>query len=228
MGCQNISWVTLDEYIRRKSILIIDVRSESEFKQRHIKYAVNIEYDEMEEIIDNLIRQNNQYQKRRSFRNYKRNINNAANENINDRYVTEDTQIKKDKKENIIRKNININNRYVNNSKRENLKQDSQQENNIKSQNKSYMNQNNRQYVNNKNMYNRTEKTSDMQNNNNVQQEVKLIIKGKEIEKNKIIVIYCDRGAHSFYICSKLAELGYNVKSLAGGINSYRGRYLIT
>ena len=58
MSCQNISWVTLDEYIRRKSILIVDVRSESEFKEKHIKYAVNITYDEMEEIIDNLIKQN--------------------------------------------------------------------------------------------------------------------------------------------------------------------------
>ena len=51
MSCQNISWVTLDEYIRRKSILIVDVRSESEFKEKHIKYAVNITYDEMEETL---------------------------------------------------------------------------------------------------------------------------------------------------------------------------------
>ena len=55
MSCQNISWVTLDEYIRRKSILIVDVRSESEFKEKHIKYAVNITYDEMEEIINETI-----------------------------------------------------------------------------------------------------------------------------------------------------------------------------
>ena len=30
------------------------------------------------------------------------------------------------------------------------------------------------------------------------------------------------------YFARILAELGYNVKSLAGGINNYRGRFLIT
>ena len=80
---------------------------------------------------------------------------------------------------------------------------------------------------NNNKIYNQMGK--DINDNNNVEDNnIKLVIKGKEIEKNKIVIIYCDRGAHSFYICSKLAELGYNVKSLAGGINNYRGRFLIT
>ncbi len=155
MGCQNISWVTLDEYIRRKSILILDIRSESDFKEKHIKYAVNIEYDEMEKIINNLIKQNQMNVKHIGFRN-RNSIKNMKFEN------------------------------------------------------------------------NKIDDISKIQNNDMKVKNIKLIIKGKEIEKNKIIVIYCDRGAHSFYICSKLAELGYNVKSLAGGINGYKGRYLIT
>ena len=82
MSCQNISWVTLDEYIRRKSIFIVDVRSESEFKEKHIKYAVNITYDEMEEIIDNLIKQKRQYEKNIVGRN-------RRNSNFNGRYSNE-------------------------------------------------------------------------------------------------------------------------------------------
>ena len=52
MRCENINWVMLDEYIERKNILIIDVRQENEFKEGHIKYAVNIPYDKLNEIID--------------------------------------------------------------------------------------------------------------------------------------------------------------------------------
>ena len=78
MSCQNISWVTLDEYIRRKSILIVDVRSESEFKEKHIKYAVNITYDEMEEIIDNFIKQKRQYEKKKNCK-YAACISNGSN-----------------------------------------------------------------------------------------------------------------------------------------------------
>ena len=52
MRCENINWVMLDEYIERKNILIIDVRQEDEFKAGHIKYAVNIPYDKLNEIID--------------------------------------------------------------------------------------------------------------------------------------------------------------------------------
>lgn len=221
MSCQNISWVTLDEYIRRKSILIVDVRSESEFKEKHIKYAVNITYDEMEEIIDNLIKQKRQYEKKKNMVG-----RNRRNSNFNGRYSNENI------KENLQSKNSNkqnSNNRYVNNNK-ERFDIEKTKTVNQNNNRKGIENVGNMSFWNNRNnnkIYNQMGK--DINDNNNVEDNnIKLVIKGKEIEKNKIVIIYCDRGAHSFYICSKLAELGYNVKSLAGGINNYRGRFLIT
>ena len=54
-----------------------------------------------------------------------------------------------------------------------------------------------------------------------------IFINGIEIDKNKIIILCCEKGAHSFYICSRLAQAGYNVKSLIGGISSYKGKYKV-
>lgn len=127
MRCENISWITLDEYIDRKNILILDVRNVEEFEKSHIKYAVNVPYDEMSHIIDGI------------------------GKNYNRRY------------------------RHLSDSV----------------------------------------------------EDYNIIIKGMKIEKSKIIIIYCDKGAHSFYICSKLSHAGYNAKSLVGGISNYKGRYLI-
>lgn len=45
------------------------------------------------------------------------------------------------------------------------------------------------------------------------------------IDKNKYIILYCDRGGRSIYAAKKLGVFGYNVKSLAGGINNYLNRY---
>lgn len=48
---------------------------------------------------------------------------------------------------------------------------------------------------------------------------------GRIIDVNKNIILYCDRGGRSIYAAKKLAMYGYNVKSLAGGINNYLSRY---
>lgn len=45
------------------------------------------------------------------------------------------------------------------------------------------------------------------------------------IDKNKTVVLYCDRGGRSIYAAKKLRMYGYQVKSLAGGINNYLNRY---
>ena len=41
------------------------------------------------------------------------------------------------------------------------------------------------------------------------------------LNKNKIIILYCDRGGRSIYAVNRLAKYGYTVKSLSGGINEY-------
>lgn len=46
------------------------------------------------------------------------------------------------------------------------------------------------------------------------------------LKKNKIILLYCSRGAQSYFMCRKLSMAGFNVKSLAGGIERYKGRYI--
>ena len=46
------------------------------------------------------------------------------------------------------------------------------------------------------------------------------------LKKNKIILLYCSRGAQSYFMCRKMSMAGFNVKSLAGGIERYKGRYI--
>lgn len=44
--------------------------------------------------------------------------------------------------------------------------------------------------------------------------------------KEALIILYCERGAASLIAASKLQRKGYNVKSVVGGISSYKGRFL--
>ena len=46
------------------------------------------------------------------------------------------------------------------------------------------------------------------------------------LKKNKIILLSCSRGAQSYFMCRKMSMAGFNVKSLAGGIERYKGRYI--
>lgn len=46
------------------------------------------------------------------------------------------------------------------------------------------------------------------------------------LKKNKIILLYCSRGAQSYFMCRKMSMAGFNGKSLAGGIERYKGRYI--
>ncbi|MDO4454757.1 MAG: rhodanese-like domain-containing protein [Eubacteriales bacterium] len=40
------------------------------------------------------------------------------------------------------------------------------------------------------------------------------------------LILYCARGSASMMAARELAEKGYHVKTVVGGIHAYRGRYL--
>lgn len=47
------------------------------------------------------------------------------------------------------------------------------------------------------------------------------------LPRDKLLVLYCDRGSASLVKGRELAERGYRVQSVTGGIHAYRGKYLI-
>lgn len=44
--------------------------------------------------------------------------------------------------------------------------------------------------------------------------------------KNQTLVLYCERGGTSLMAARQLAEKGYRVKTMIGGIQAYKGRNL--
>lgn len=44
------------------------------------------------------------------------------------------------------------------------------------------------------------------------------------LQKNYLLIFYCDRGNISLLASRDLIKDGYNIKSLYGGLRSYRGR----
>lgn len=44
------------------------------------------------------------------------------------------------------------------------------------------------------------------------------------LPKNKMIILYCERGAASMARAKEMARMGYKVKSLIGGVQAYRVR----
>ncbi len=47
------------------------------------------------------------------------------------------------------------------------------------------------------------------------------------LSSEKIVVFYCDRGSRSLAICGRLAQFGFDVKTVVGGIRQYRGKKLV-
>lgn len=47
------------------------------------------------------------------------------------------------------------------------------------------------------------------------------------LPRDKILVICCERGAASMAEGKRLAENGYEVKTVIDGMHAYRGRYLV-
>ncbi len=45
--------------------------------------------------------------------------------------------------------------------------------------------------------------------------------------KDKMLVLYCDRGGASLDVARKLAKKGYEVRSVIGGFLAYQGRHLV-
>ncbi|NLJ95909.1 MAG: rhodanese-like domain-containing protein [Clostridiales bacterium] len=46
----------------------------------------------------------------------------------------------------------------------------------------------------------------------------------KYINRNNLLIFYCDRGHISLMAARDLMKHGYNIKSLYGGIKAYKGR----
>lgn len=49
---------------------------------------------------------------------------------------------------------------------------------------------------------------------------------GRRPPRGKLLVLYCERGAASLAMGRELAEEGYQVKSVIGGLRAYRGKLL--
>ena len=47
------------------------------------------------------------------------------------------------------------------------------------------------------------------------------------LPKNRLLVLYCDRGSLSMVQGKKLAAEGYRVVTVVGGMHAYRGKYLV-
>ena len=45
------------------------------------------------------------------------------------------------------------------------------------------------------------------------------------LDKNKTLVLYCERGSLSLMAAKKLGEMGYRVKAVIGGFHMYKARY---
>ncbi|MDO5426082.1 MAG: rhodanese-like domain-containing protein [Eubacteriales bacterium] len=48
------------------------------------------------------------------------------------------------------------------------------------------------------------------------------------LPRERVLILYCDRGATSMAAARELAEQGYRVKTVIGGILSYRGKNLVS
>lgn len=46
-----------------------------------------------------------------------------------------------------------------------------------------------------------------------------------KLPRDKIMVMYCDRGGLSLMAAKKLSEKGYRIISVVGGMKAYRGKY---
>ena len=53
MRCENISTGRLDYYVENSGAVFIDLRSRQEYEKMHIKDAVNIPFEEMEQQLQN-------------------------------------------------------------------------------------------------------------------------------------------------------------------------------
>ena len=46
--------------------------------------------------------------------------------------------------------------------------------------------------------------------------------------KDRLLILYCDRGGFSLEAARRLSERGYQVKSVVGGYRAYRGENIVT
>ena len=48
-----------------------------------------------------------------------------------------------------------------------------------------------------------------------------------DFPKGKILILYCDRGGASLRAARNLAKMGYETRTVIGGMEAYRGRNLV-
>ena len=48
-----------------------------------------------------------------------------------------------------------------------------------------------------------------------------------ELPRDRFIILYCYRGPRSMIAARQLARYGYQVADICGGIEAYRGKYLV-
>lgn len=53
------------------------------------------------------------------------------------------------------------------------------------------------------------------------------IINGNVYDRSIYFVFYCERGSLSMIIGSRMSSLGYNARTVVGGIRQYRGRNMV-
>ncbi len=51
-----------------------------------------------------------------------------------------------------------------------------------------------------------------------------LDLRKNDLQRNKLLIFYCDRGNISLLAARDLMKYGYNIKSLYGGLRAYRGK----
>lgn len=49
----------------------------------------------------------------------------------------------------------------------------------------------------------------------------------RELPKDKIIVLYCYHGPNSMRMARQLSEKGYKAADVYGGLQAYRGKYMV-
>lgn len=54
-----------------------------------------------------------------------------------------------------------------------------------------------------------------------------LTINGNKYDRSDYFILYCERGSLSMMIGSRMASMGYNVRTVVGGIRRYRGQNIV-
>lgn len=54
-----------------------------------------------------------------------------------------------------------------------------------------------------------------------------LVINGNTYDRSTFFIFYCERGSLSMIIGSRMSSMGYDARTVVGGIRQYRGRNMV-